>query len=48
MFYAQNKFAINLTVHKSTSNQFERDIDCNFVPIFENDLQIDFKVHIAP
>ena len=48
MFYTQTKLDLNLTVHKSTSNQFEGNIHCNFVPIFKNDLQIDFKVHIAP
>lgn len=32
----------------STSDNFKGDVHQNFVPIFEYDLQIDFKVNMAP
>jgi hypothetical protein len=38
----------HLITIESTSDQFERNIDCDLVPILKNDLQVDLEIHIAP
>jgi len=39
---------IKSKILKSASNQFQRNINSNLEPIFEDNLQIDFKIKLTP